>query len=167
MTEFVYFARSGDAIKIGTSTNVRKRIKALATGTPLPPELVAVMAGGAWREKELHRRFAHLRVTGEWFRAGVELMEFIATLPPWTEPPQVHKKSGRLATVLSDEQEQELQSLAETFELARQYAEKAWASVQRVRELGVPDPLICRRADISRATLNRKYGPRGQAKSDD
>jgi 8-oxo-dGTP pyrophosphatase MutT (NUDIX family) len=38
----------------------------------------------------------------------------------------------------------------------------AWEKMQRARESGVPDTVLCSRAEVSRATLNRKLGPRPQ-----
>lgn len=76
----VYFIRSGEAVKIGVSINVPLRTTVLATGSPWPVDLLAVMPGDRAAEKRLHRRFAHLRLKGEWFRAEPELLDFIATL---------------------------------------------------------------------------------------
>ena len=36
-----------------------------------------MMDGGAEKERELHERFAHLRIKGEWFWPGEELLHFI------------------------------------------------------------------------------------------
>lgn len=80
----VYFVQSGDAIKIGTSINVRRRLVSLQT--PYPPILLAVAAGGRTEEQELHRTFRHLHIHGEWFRAEPELLDYIASLDPKPTP---------------------------------------------------------------------------------
>lgn len=72
----VYFIRNGDRVKIGTSTNVRARIRRLA----LRPEYVVLLRpGGQGLERAFHAEFASLRDgTTEWFRYAGVLAEFIA-----------------------------------------------------------------------------------------
>lgn len=36
----------------------------------------------------------------------------------------------------------------------------AWKAILEARKLGVPDTILCDRTNRSRATLNRKFGPR-------
>jgi hypothetical protein len=60
----------------------------------------------------------------------------------------------------SDEQEAVLASAAGEFEKARQHEEGGWVFVRQARELGIPDTVICQRADISRTTLQRRLGHR-------
>lgn len=77
---YVYFIRpmGMEFIKIGFSVNdVRKRIAALSTAWPLPLLLLLVLDGGMAFEQEMHRRFSHLRIRGEWFTAADDLYEFI------------------------------------------------------------------------------------------
>lgn len=85
----VYFMRCGKFIKIGTSTNVHDRLAAIQkSGGVLMPsgleyqhtELVTVIHGDLHREKGLHKKFAHLRHTGEWFTETPELTEYIEGL---------------------------------------------------------------------------------------
>lgn len=38
----------------------------------------------------------------------------------------------------------------------------AWQAILAARALGVPDELLCDETGFSRATLNRKFGRRGQ-----
>lgn len=77
----VYFAAAGDRIKIGWSRKVANRIAQLQTGNPEPVMLLATMPGGVSKERELHRRFAHARLAGEWFTATPDLVDFIGALP--------------------------------------------------------------------------------------
>ena len=82
-TRSVYFLRSGPqgAIKIGfTGGNVHARIAELQTGSAEQLLLLATMAGTMSDEQGLHRRFAALRIRGEWFHAAPELLTFILGL---------------------------------------------------------------------------------------
>jgi hypothetical protein len=69
----VYFAKRDDLIKIGWSREVHMRMAALKT------ELIGVMPGNRATEKEIHGRFSHLRVHGEWFKIDDELLTFISS----------------------------------------------------------------------------------------
>jgi hypothetical protein len=53
-----------------------------------------------------------------------------------------------------------LADLARGFEESRRREESAWTDVQKARELGIPDTVICQRGDISRTTLQRRLGHR-------
>lgn len=84
--ERVYFIRAGAFVKIGKESGpvIGARLRDLQTGCPWPMHLVAVLPGGLERERELHLRFAHLRVrnNGEWFHERGALAQFIAQLEP-------------------------------------------------------------------------------------
>lgn len=77
----VYFiaADEAGAIKIGMASHVWARMRDLQLANPL--ELT--MLGFVWSEhprvleRELHKRFADLRIRGEWFRSTDELRAFI------------------------------------------------------------------------------------------
>lgn len=74
----VYFIRSGDMIKIGTTTCLPARVDAFATHGPAEPEILLVVAGGHAEETQVHALFADERVRGEWFRPSERLGQFIA-----------------------------------------------------------------------------------------
>jgi hypothetical protein len=79
----VYYAQRGDgAIKIGTSTNVRKRVASFRLLTPI--EVVAIEPGGRVREGELHWEFRSARMRGEagreWFTPVPRLLGHIRRL---------------------------------------------------------------------------------------
>lgn len=78
--ERVYFLEMGDFIKIGRSTDVRRRIQSFESFLPLPTKLLHEMPGTCDTETDIHRKFKHLRVKGEWFRSHPELTEFIIHL---------------------------------------------------------------------------------------
>lgn len=76
--EVVYFIGSADGkLKIGTSANIEKRFDALQTSASVKLTLLLTIPGGTDLEAELHRRFAHLRESGEWFQHTDELRHFI------------------------------------------------------------------------------------------
>lgn len=81
----IYFAQlPTGAIKIGCSTNVRDRIRALERHYQCSVFLLHTMEGDRETEREIHERFAHLRFDSagkgtkiEQFRPGADLMKFI------------------------------------------------------------------------------------------
>jgi hypothetical protein len=79
----VYFIRFGESgpIKIGkTNRNPRIRLALLQNGSPVRLHLMAIISepDEDHSEEALHRRFAHLRIRGEWFDSIRELTDFIA-----------------------------------------------------------------------------------------
>jgi hypothetical protein len=83
----VYLVRAGNWIKIGWSRNVGARISQLQTGNADPIELIATISGGRALERQLHERFADSRVSGEWFKYGPELANYVASL---NQPAHAH-----------------------------------------------------------------------------
>jgi hypothetical protein len=73
--EFVYYMRIGNRIKIGWTTNLTERLKAIN-----PEELVATEEGGRKLEKRRHSQFADLRTHGEWFRMDEPLIGHLVAL---------------------------------------------------------------------------------------
>lgn len=89
MSGLVYFigCEDADAIKIGiTSNRVYERLNGAQVNCPLQLTLLAAFDGGAEAEAELHARFAHLRLRGEWFRADPELLDHIKQFPKPEKP---------------------------------------------------------------------------------
>jgi T5orf172 domain len=73
----VYFADAGGSIKIGWSKKVSARLAQLQTGSAVPIKLLGTMPGGLAVERRVHARFAHLRLSGEWFTAAPELLAYV------------------------------------------------------------------------------------------
>lgn len=75
----VYFIQQGDsgAIKIGCSKNPTQRLQGLQTGHSEALRLLTCAVGSQAQERALHDRFAHLRVSGEWFRPAEDLLAYI------------------------------------------------------------------------------------------
>ena len=79
--ERVYFIQAGDGgpIKIGRAVDVIRRLHGLQAASW--EELRLLSATGAVTEREMHQRFASLRIRGEWFKPSVELLELIGSFP--------------------------------------------------------------------------------------
>lgn len=85
----VYFmeACAAPMFKIGTSRDPKKRVQEINKGSavpaglrPGPVVLWGSIPGGFDKERQLHRQFDHLRVSGEWFRDVPELRDEIKRL---------------------------------------------------------------------------------------
>lgn len=76
---YIYFARGGDFVKIGVSSNPQQRVASLATGSPHPLTLLGTIRGDERDEAAMHGLFADLRANREWFRAEPRLLIYI----PW------------------------------------------------------------------------------------
>lgn len=73
----VYFVLNGDRVKIGTTQNLRPRVKRLCLRVD---DIALVLHGDQRYEHELHERFADHRIGDtEWFELADELAAFVAT----------------------------------------------------------------------------------------
>jgi hypothetical protein len=68
---YVYFVQFSDRIKIGYTRNPDERMLAIPHD-----RVIAIISGTRADEKSLQSKFEHLHVTGEWFVASPELVEF-------------------------------------------------------------------------------------------
>ncbi|CAK7279212.1 GIY-YIG nuclease family protein [Streptomyces misionensis] len=64
---YVVGAEGLDAVKIGTTTDVGKRLSSLQTGLPLSLSVLWTCEGGRNLERALHEEFRAYRQRGEWF----------------------------------------------------------------------------------------------------
>lgn len=71
----VYYVRVGNRVKIGTTTNLRRRLAILA-----PEEVLATEPGNTAQERSRHVQFRALRTVGEWFRYEEPLVSHIEKL---------------------------------------------------------------------------------------
>jgi hypothetical protein len=102
--EVVYFLRGGDAIKIGYTTNMAARQRALETASAVPLELLAAVPGDRREEARLHREWWHLHIRGEWFHADEELLRYIRVLAGELAPepdPQAQVQAAQFRRVLA------------------------------------------------------------------
>lgn len=88
----VYYARAGDLVKIGYTTNLTKRMNSIG-----PDELLTTEPGGPRREHERHQQFLDLWVRGEWFRYEGALKTHVAGLGPLEVPDVVKSAPKTLA----------------------------------------------------------------------
>jgi hypothetical protein len=63
----IYVLRSDNLVKIGFSDDLRARVGAIISGTPVPVEFVGHMPGGREVEAHLHSIFGNDCFSGEWF----------------------------------------------------------------------------------------------------
>lgn len=76
---YIYFATDGEFIKIGW-TGVwppSERIRKQQTGNGRLLWILGCIPGSQQAERGYHKRFAHHRAHGEWFRVTPELEQFI------------------------------------------------------------------------------------------
>jgi hypothetical protein len=105
MTIYIAKTETGTAAKIGFTKQPAKRIRELQTGQAEALLIVRLLEGGRADELTIHRRFAELRLTGEWFRFSEEMLTAnfgLADLPPpppprpkQPKPPRQKKPPGR------------------------------------------------------------------------
>jgi hypothetical protein len=68
----IYFALSGDEIKIGVTRDPTQRVAAMRTARP-DIKLFGDIPGDRYAEAALHRRFSQERISGEWFHFSSEI----------------------------------------------------------------------------------------------
>jgi hypothetical protein len=79
----VYVLRHEKLVKIGFTENLRTRLSAISSHSPVPLEFVGHMPGGRELELHLHERFAASHFSGEWFVETDEMKTaFSALLSP-------------------------------------------------------------------------------------
>ena len=76
----VYFAKSGNHVKIGVTNDITKRLSQLQNGTVNKIEVLLTLHGSANDEKAYHNEFKHLRIRGEWFNYTDELKKYIDSM---------------------------------------------------------------------------------------
>jgi len=67
---YVYLigCKKNNTMKIGFSNNPQKRLQGLQVSSPHPLSILATIKGGQPLERKLHKEFAHLKLSGEWFK---------------------------------------------------------------------------------------------------
>ena len=77
----LYFVQAGPAtgpVKIGSTTNLARRLAVLRNANAEPLTLLASLPiRSAADERAIHGRFASHRLSGEWFAPAVELLDYI------------------------------------------------------------------------------------------
>lgn len=95
MNSVVYAIAAGDRVKIGFTTNLPQRMKAIQSSSSLPIVCLGTAPGGLALERALHRQFALHRVYGEWFELPdgqrQELRERLDGKPHFVKLPRAGK----------------------------------------------------------------------------
>lgn len=78
----IYFIQSENRVKIGFGKNWSNRINQIQTSSPGQLKILLVIEGTQKQERELHKRFHHIRTrdSGEWFNLVPELWDYIKEL---------------------------------------------------------------------------------------
>lgn len=81
---YVIEAEGTGRYKIGWSTNVSKRIKAIQTGCPFKVKLLTVLDSDeiVGAEGWLHKKLSQFNVTGEWFELSDHVLTWLYSLRP-------------------------------------------------------------------------------------
>jgi hypothetical protein len=72
---WVYLISDGTFYKIGYSLNPIERLQHLQGANPRKLEIVGTIRGGYKKECQLHAKYEHLRVQGEWFSKDKSILE--------------------------------------------------------------------------------------------
>lgn len=80
--QIIYFIQAGEdgAIKIGLTSNILTRIISFRTHQEKALFIRRLVPGNLMREREIAQKFDHLRIRGEWFSPGPDLVEYINSL---------------------------------------------------------------------------------------
>jgi hypothetical protein len=125
----VYFITNGSRVKIGTSTNLQKRISSLALRGC---DVALLLRGGPMLERALHNRFATERIDAtEWFRLDGAVAEFISI------------KQDELAQILTDvDERRDAEQAVAAQHLTETAVEPDAPAVPKVLDDPVPVPRI-------------------------
>lgn len=77
---FIGHAGAADLVKIGYTTNIRKRLGSLQCANGRKLVVLHTVSGTMADERALHERFASARREGEWFEPTAELLAYINEL---------------------------------------------------------------------------------------
>ncbi|MER6249406.1 hypothetical protein [Streptomyces griseorubiginosus] len=165
----VYFARRERLIKIGWTSRLPDRMKAVGAVS------LATETGDYIRERQLHQKFAHLLVEGhgavgrEWFHPGPDLIAYINELraasgiPPVDGPAPTIGKSVELKAYLSGTTWYHAgQALTQDGELLSGRMRKVKGSLSNVRPLvhaAVTGTVPTGRTAVAACARSKEIGP--------
>lgn len=99
----IYFIQNSEGpIKIGYSKNVKTRFESLQSSNPDTLILLAEVKGNKTMEQELHNKFSHLKIRGEWFKPERELTEHIQFLMNRIEKEKTYNHKETIPLSLHD-----------------------------------------------------------------
>ena len=135
----LYFVGNQNAIKIGFSSQVERRLRAFAIGNPGKIELLGSVRGSLEDEAALHEHLAQYRVCGEWFADCSAVRETIAKVVSYGGVPQAGLSCRRKRTrPPTDEYTEEAQEAARI--IARHYPDHDFKPLEN--ELCLPSGLL-------------------------
>jgi hypothetical protein len=76
----VYFIEGAGRVKIGWTSDLRGRLSALQSASPVPLRVLASLRASRHMELELHDRFAEFRLHGEWFELADPVRLYIESI---------------------------------------------------------------------------------------
>jgi len=77
----IYFIEAAEhGIKIGYTYDIEKRFILIQSFCPIKLKLLCVIKGDPYKEKEIHRKFSHLRMHNEWFKYDNEILNYISKI---------------------------------------------------------------------------------------
>jgi hypothetical protein len=84
----VYFIRAGEGgpVKIGVAGDVASRLAEFQTAHFQTLHIIREMDGDTLAEREMHRRFKHRHIRGEWFEFDPEMLTVV---PDYSRAPSV------------------------------------------------------------------------------
>lgn len=74
---YVYFLLCAEYVKIGSAAEITQRLTSLRPMAPWRMLMLGYLKGEPSLEVEMHKRWRHLHVRGEWFRMAPDLRQFI------------------------------------------------------------------------------------------
>jgi hypothetical protein len=79
---YIYLIKSGDSYKIGRTKSISSRMKTFGIQLPFPFEIVHMIeAENMYQaEEELHQKYSHCRLNGEWFALSSEDVQAIKAI---------------------------------------------------------------------------------------
>ena len=81
---YLYFIKAGNAIKVGVTEDLKKRICELQVGNPIEMELLHAIGLSPEKaqklETEIHRLFQKTNLHGEWFQSTTFMSEYIENI---------------------------------------------------------------------------------------
>lgn len=78
LENYVYFVEASNGrIKIGTSSNIKRRFNQLQSSSPCQLKLIGVISGDKIKERQIHERFKRYNTHGEWFLGVTAIWDYI------------------------------------------------------------------------------------------
>ena len=74
-SKYTYFIRCQSFIKIGKTSDIRKRLISLQTGNPFEITLIGYLNGD--KEKQIHELFFEFHHKNEWFYLSQEIIDYV------------------------------------------------------------------------------------------